>query len=58
MITGTLAAVFRSEIESEEAIKVLSTLPVEELAEFIVDAFNRGWISNFNIGLNDEGHPV
>jgi len=29
-----------------------------ELAEFIVDAFQRDWITNFNIGLNEDGNII
>jgi len=29
-----------------------------ELAEFIVDAYQRDWITNFNIGLNEDGNII
>ena len=30
----------------------------DELAEFIIDAYQRDWITNFNIGLNEDGNII
>ena len=47
---------YRNEIDFEETIKILARdRSKHELAYFIVDAKKRGWISNFNLGLDDEG---
>ena len=43
-------------VQAEERLK--QRLYKEELAEFIVDAIERGWISNFNMGLNEDGHAI
>lgn len=50
---------YNSKITSEQASSSLSrTCTRQELAEFIVDAFDRGWISNFNVGLDSDGDPI
>ena len=36
---------------TELAIERLAELGANELAEFIVDAFDRGWITTFNLGI-------
>ena len=58
-ITAILAAQYRAEITKEQAERRLAQeCTCAELAEFIVEAKNRGWISNWNLGLNDEGNRV
>lgn len=42
------------EFDKEEAAKILSrNMSKQELAEFIVDAYSRGWITNFNLGIDE-----
>jgi hypothetical protein len=36
----------------------MSNVSKEALAEFIVDAFNRGWISSGNLGIDDDGNVI
>ncbi|WP_224962595.1 hypothetical protein [Geomonas subterranea] len=58
-IKEILAAQYRGEINQEEAVRQLTVACThEELAEFIVAAKNRGWISNFNLGLDEDGHQM
>lgn len=38
--------------------KLQKIMSKEEMAEMLVDAFNRGWITNFNLGLNQDGEPI
>jgi hypothetical protein len=35
--------------------RLIEALPVDFLAGFIVDAFQRDWITNFNMGLKENG---
>ena len=52
-IRHVLSRLYDSEIENDQAIGELTEmLSPEALAEFIVDAFNRGWITPFNLGFN------
>jgi hypothetical protein len=46
----------QSTIETENNIK--HKVKKEMLAEFIVDAFERGWITRFNLGLDDDGNII
>ena len=39
-------------------LHLLQRLSKRELAEFIMDAICRGWISNFNMGLDDGGKVI
>lgn len=58
-IQTTISAVCQGKTSSKQAVKKLQrTCSKEELADFIVDAFNRGWISKFNLGLDDEGKII
>ena len=50
---------YRDEIDFDETVKILvRDWSSHELAYFIVDAKNRGWITNFNLGLDDEGYKL
>lgn len=58
-IAEVLGKQYQGDISQEEAVNRLAvTCSAEELAEFIVDAKNRGWISNFNLGLDEDGNPM
>ena len=58
-IRDVLAKVSTGEISTEKAeALIMANVKKEDLAYFVVDAFNRGWISNFNIGLNEDGKPM
>lgn len=59
----TIAAILgkhsRKITTAEQAAMIIAkNLQKEELAEFIVEAFNRGWITKFNLGLNEDGKPI
>lgn len=51
-----LGAMYREEITEEEAQEHLKNLGEDALAEFIIDAFDRNWITNFNLGLDEDGN--
>lgn len=53
-----LGAYYREEITEAQAEVKLAALGSGTLAEFVRDAFDRGWISKFNIGLNEDGDPT
>ncbi|MFA5352692.1 MAG: hypothetical protein WC291_00525 [Thermodesulfovibrionales bacterium] len=58
-IKTILGQQFRGEISKEGAVKLLTKKCTnEELADYIVEAKNRGWISNFNVGLDEDGYPI
>ena len=44
-------------MDGEHAVAELENHP-RESAEWIVDAFNRQWVSNWNLGLNEEGEEL
>lgn len=59
MIEKILGELYRGEIASEHAVEKLCQKASEEaLAEFIVNAFNRGWVTPFNVGLNEKGRKI
>jgi len=50
---------YRNEIDFDETVRILARdWHKHELAYFIVDAKSRGWITNFNLGLDDEGYRI
>lgn len=54
-----LAALYRRELSAEQAeAEIARFISRESLAEFVVDAFNRGWITIGNLGINEDGHPI
>ena len=58
-IRDAIRRLYRGEIDRQTAEGFIArTYTSSELAEFIVDAHQRGWISNFNLGLNEEGNPI
>lgn len=58
-IRDALGAMYREEADSEKTVRrITRNVSKEKLADFVVDAFNRGWISNFNLGLNDDGNAI
>lgn len=58
-IRNILAKQYRGEIDQEEAARELAAACAPlDLAEFIVGAKNRGWISNFNLGIDEDGNVI
>ena len=59
VIAALLGKHSRKITDEEQTVKNLCNhLTDKGLAIFIVNAYNRGWITNFNLGLNDEGEPI
>lgn len=48
----------QNKIPETTAKHLLLKVGKEGLAEFILDAFDRGWITNFNLGLNEDGEII
>jgi hypothetical protein len=57
LVRHILGALYRGEMDGEHAVAELENHP-RESAEWIVDAFNRQWVSNWNLGLNEEGEEL
>ena len=58
-IVDTFGSLYRGDISPDYAvIEMCAGQSKEKLAEFLVDAFNRGWITPFNLGLNEDGERV
>ena len=57
-IQRAISLYYQERISKEQAINQLAQLSQQELAEFILDAFNRGWITKFNLGLNEDGKII
>lgn len=58
-IRETLAAVRRGDLSNDQAEETLARyISRESLAEFVVDAFSRGWISPFNLGIDYDGNLI
>lgn len=54
-----LASLYRGEIEEAAAIRrPVGTAGKNDLADFIVDTFNRGWITHGNMGIDDDGNVI
>lgn len=59
VIRKAIAAMYRNEADAEKTIKAITSLVSKEnLADFIVDVFNRGWITKFNLGIDDDGNVI
>lgn len=57
-IKDIIGRLWRGVITPEQAeVEMTEKVPAATLAEFIIDAHQRGWISNSNIGLNADGYP-
>lgn len=57
-IRDTLGALHNDSITPMDAAEIIAELSKEELAEFIVDFYERGIITNWNIGLDQDGDPI
>jgi len=44
--------------DNEKTCSELAELPVDALAEFISDAFSRGWIDRYQIGVSEDGELI
>jgi hypothetical protein len=57
-IQNIISLYYRNKINGGQSCQRLGKLPKRLLAEFILDAFNRGWITKFNLGLNEDGDII
>lgn len=59
VIRRTLAGVYNSDVDNDTAARMIAGLVTKDsLCEFIVDAFNRGWITRENLGIDDDGNLI
>lgn len=58
VIQEVKAGMHRNEISDQEAYQALMAADKCTLADFIVTAFDKGWVTNYNLGLNHEGKPL
>lgn len=54
-IRDILAELYRQDISDDEAQKRMEAVGAEAMGEFILGAFDRGWISPFNLGIGIDG---
>jgi hypothetical protein len=58
-IGDILGQYYRLERTKKESIDAIGNLFIkEELAEFIQNACDRGWITRGNLGLNEDGYRI
>ena len=57
-IRQVLRPMYRGEITTEQAAKLIATIDKASLAEFVVGAYNRGWINNCDLGMDEEGYTI
>ena len=58
-IRNAIAAMYRGDTgELEAANGILRSVAKRSLVAFVLDAFNRGWISPFNLGIADDGRVI
>lgn len=59
VVKNAIAMMYRGEMSKGAAEAMISKQCSQQfLAEFIVDAFNRGWISRWNLGIDEDGNVV
>jgi len=58
-IREILAKVRKGELSNEEASNMLvAEVSNQDMADFIIDAFSREWITRFNLGIDDDGNLI
>lgn len=57
-IKEIFSALHKGEIDAEEAKERLMRLPSYDLADYLVESFNMGWITPFNVGLDEDGNII
>jgi hypothetical protein len=58
-IRNAIASMYRGDIgEQEAANDIQRRVAKRALVAFLLDAFNRGWISTFNLGIADDGRVI
>lgn len=59
VVAAAIAAMYRGEIDAEKAARdIAGQLSASDLAEYLVDAFSRTWISRFNLGIDEDGNVI
>lgn len=54
-----IAAMYRGDCEERDAANDIQRgVAKHALVAFLLDAFNRGWISPFNLGIADDGRVI
>jgi len=58
-IRSAIAAMYRGDSgEQKAANDIQRRVAKRALVAFLLDAFNRGWISAFNLGIADDGQVI
>jgi len=58
-VQSIFAAHYRNEMTDAETERQLTRqLNKSELADFVMDAFKRGWICRSNMGVNEDGNLI
>ena len=58
-IRNAIATMYRGDCgELEAANDIHRCVAKRALVAFLLDAFNRGWISPFNLGIADDGRVI
>ncbi len=58
-IRNAIAAMYRGDTgEQKAANDIQRRVAKRVLVAFLLDAFNRGWISTFNLGIADDGRVI
>lgn len=58
-IRQALAGLCRADYSNDETVRrLMRNVSKGSLAEFLIDAFDRGWISRFNLGIDDDGNVI
>ena len=57
-IRFAIAAMYRGASNEDTVTRITATVGKESLADFIVDVFNRGWITRENLGISEDGDVI
>ena len=58
-IRNAIAGMYRGDSgEQEAANDIQRRVAKRVVVAFLLDAFNRGWISTFNLGIADDGRVI
>lgn len=58
-VAQEVAAIYRGHQDGEQAVAKLALYhSPQELAKYIVEAFNRGWITRANLGIDEDGNLI
>lgn len=57
-IRESCSKVYNSKLSPKDAVQAIAKYSQQELAEFILEAFEHGWISNWHLGLSEDGEVI